>query len=212
MSFTFTPPPPPGMATLISPNGNITDTRPEYRWNQVAGAEWYYLWVNAPSGNGFIKQWHLASNVCTSGICSVTPDVNLSPGNHTWWIRTWNAGGYGPWSAAMSFSLPVPLPPDAAILVSPNGNAGSLPTYSWNQVFDSPTGDAATWYYLWVNTPSENGYIQQWYQAANVCNAGICSVTPNVTLGAGNYTWWIHSWNSAGYGPWSSSMTFSVTP
>ena len=42
----------------------------------------------------------------------------------------------------MNLSVPVPTPPGAATLVSPNGNIGTKfnPTYTWNKV------SAAEWY------------------------------------------------------------------
>jgi hypothetical protein len=29
-------------------------------------------------------------------------------------------------------------------------------------------------------------------------------------LTSGNYRWWIQTWNTGGYGPWSSLMNFSL--
>jgi hypothetical protein len=102
----------------------------------------------------------------------------------------------------MSFS---PTPPGKATLVSPNGNIGTNnPTYRWNAV------SGATWYYLWVDGPSGN-VIQKWYTAAEAnCTNTTCSVT-NATpgLAAGSHTWWIQTWNEAGYGPWSTGMGFA---
>jgi hypothetical protein len=96
-------------ATLVSPNGAIANHTPSFTWNKVAGATWYYLWVNGPSGN-VIQQWYPASNtaVCpvAGSTCSVTSPVTLGSGSHTWWIQTYNDGAYGPWSTGMGFSLP----------------------------------------------------------------------------------------------------------
>jgi len=112
----------------------------------------------------------------------------------------------------MSFSLPIPKPPVAATLVSPSGSiTNTTPAYTWNAVLDSAQGDAATWYYLWVDGPSGN-VIKQWYQASAVCSGATCSVTPIVALGSGNHTWWIQTWNATGYGPWSSGMDFTFSP
>jgi hypothetical protein len=196
---------PPGAATLVSPSGSITDTTPAFTWNKVNAATWYYLWVNGPSGN-VIKQWYETSAVCGAGTCSVTPATTLGGGAHTWWIQTWNTDGYGPWSTSMDFSLPTIPPPGAATPVSPTGNiTDTTPAYTWNKVSD------ATWYYLWVDDSSGN-VIKQWFETSTVCGASSCSVTPATTLGGGAHTFWIQTWNSAGYGPWSSSMNFSVGP
>lgn len=211
MSFSTTIPTAPGAATLVSPNGAITDNNPTYTWNQVSGATYYYLYVNGPSGN-VIKNWYTSAQAsCSGGTCSVTPATELGGGNHTWWIQTYNSAGYGPWSSAMTFSLPVPTPPGAATLISPSGSIStSTPTYTWNEVLAEGTAEsAATWYYLWVNGPSGNE-IKQWYQASAICSGGTCSVTPSTSLAPGSHTWWVQTYNAAGYGPWSTGMTFST--
>jgi hypothetical protein len=211
----------PGAPTLISPSGSSLAYAPTYTWNEViaeggnaeSAATWYYLWVNGPNGN-LIKQWYEAEAVCSGGICSVTPGITLGGGTHIWWVRTWNSAGYGPWSAEMSFSLPIPTAPGAATLISPSGLIGTqTPIYTWNEVASKTTdGDpesAATWYYLWVDGPNGN-VIKRWYQALEICDAGICALNPAISLEDGEYTWWVRTWNSAGYGLWSESMTFTV--
>ncbi len=102
----FTPSTPPGIATLYSPSGTITDSTPTYTWNAVANSTWYYLWVNDSTGNR-IKTWYTAASAgCASGTgtCSVTPGTTLATGNATWWIQTWNSYGSGPWSSPMFFN------------------------------------------------------------------------------------------------------------
>jgi hypothetical protein len=195
----------PGPASLVSPSGTISDTTPTYTWNRVSSASWYYLLVNGPSGN-VIKQWYQASAVCSNNTCSLTPAKNLSSGAHSWWIRTWNSDGYGPWSRGLNFNVSTTTAPGVASLVSPSGTiSDTTPTYTWNRV------SAATWYYLWVNGPSGN-VIKQWYQASAVCSNSTCSLTPATTLRSGAHTWWIQTWNAGGYGRWSSGKNFTVSP
>lgn len=195
----------PVAPTVISPSGSTTHYNPPYTWNETLAeatdGTWYYLWVEGPSGT-MIKQWYEASTICDAGACSVTPDINLSAGNYTFWVRGWNPAGYGPWSNGMNFNV---LLSERTTLVSPTGSTGNnTPTYTWNEV------SSATWYYLWVNGPSGN-VIKQWYSSAEAnCNGTTCSVTPAVTLNSGTHTWWIQTWNSAGYGPWSEALNFSV--
>jgi hypothetical protein len=137
----------------------------------------------------------------------VTPATSLAFGAAQWWIQTWNDSGYGPWSDAMSFTVSGGAP-GAATLISPSGAISTKsPTYTWNAVSSS------TWYLLWVNDAASNAKIQQWYTAAQAgCGSGggTCSVTPSVTLASGATQWWIQTWNSAGYGPWSTAMSFTV--
>jgi hypothetical protein len=193
--------------TLISPSGSTTYYYPTYTWNETladaSDGTWYYLWVEGPSGN-IIKQWYEASTICDAGVCSVTPNINLSAGNYTFWVQGWNPAGYGPWSNGVNFNV---LLPDPTTLISPAGDiVSSAPAYTWNEV------PGVTWYYLWVNDPSGN-VLKHWYTSAQAsCNGSSCSITPDITLNGGAHTWWIQTWNNAGYGPWSTGMTFSVSP
>src|SRR6266511_2593649 len=100
--------------------------------------------------------------------------------------------------------------PVGATLVSPSGSIlTNKSTYNWNAVFDT------TWYYLWVSRVNGDGSLTtvhtKWYTSAEACVAGTCSITPDVALSAGNYRWWIETWNESGYGPWSSGMDFAPT-
>jgi hypothetical protein len=107
----------------------------------------------------------------------------------------------------MNFSVAAP---GAATLISPSGiTIIPTPAYTWNAVSGS------TWYYLWVNRINGDGsqtiIHTKWYTSAEACTGGSCSVVPaGVTLTSGNYRWWIQTWNDAGYGPWSSSLDFSL--
>jgi hypothetical protein len=196
----------PTAATLISPTGKISTNTPTYTWNAVYGTAQYLLWVNDSTGN-VINKWYTASQAgCSSGIgtCSVTPNVPLALGDAKWWILSWNSIGYGPWSDRMDFTA---APPDKAIPISPIGKISTNPpTYIWNPVSNS------TWYYLWVND-STRTRIRDWYKASDAncaSGTGTCSVTPNICLANGDGSWWIQTWNSIGYGPWSDRMDFTL--
>lgn len=92
--------------------------------------------------------------------------------------------------------------PGAATLVSPTGTTSAAsPTFTWNRV----TG--ATWYYVWVDTAAGASAIREWVTDAAVCSGTTCSVSR--PLAVGSYSWWIQTWNSSGYGPWSSSLSFN---
>ena len=190
----------PGKATLSSPTGTINEETPTYQWNAVNSSTWYYLWINDANGL-FFKKWY--SDVCHDGTCQVKPTKRLVNGHYTWWIQTWNERGYGPWSAAMAFTVSgVASPPSTATLLSPKGTiTENNPTYTWNPV------DSSVWYYLWIN--DANGlFFKKWY--SDVCHDGTCQVKPTKRLVNGYYTWWIQTWNERGYGPWSKGMSFGV--
>ena len=106
LSFTAPGSGPPLAATLMYPNGVITDSTPTYTWNAVPTATWYYLWVTDASGIA-VQNWYSAGAAgCAggTGTCSVTPGTAVT-GSVTWWVQTWNSSGYGPWSAGMPFRV-----------------------------------------------------------------------------------------------------------
>jgi alpha-tubulin suppressor-like RCC1 family protein len=110
-----------------------------------------------------------------------------------------SGGGYGP-RVVRADDLP-----SAPTLVAPNGaGTSATPSYLWN------AQASATDYYLWVNDSSGTPVVQQWFSAASVCTGATCSATPTTTLQAGWHTWWVEARNSAGAGPWSSAMSFTV--
>jgi hypothetical protein len=109
----------------------------------------------------------------------------------------------------MAFSTTMPTIPGAAILTSPTSDIGT--DYSPDFVWDVPlSGTAPSWYRLYVNGPS-GMVLDQWYQASAVCSGESCTVASPVTLGGGNHTWYVQTYNSAGLGPWSDGMAFSTT-
>ena len=98
----------PAATTLESPAGNIKTANPAYTWNAVSNATWYYLWVNDFTGTP-IKTWYSSTQSgCASGTgtCSITPSQTIygpSQWPGTWWVRSWNANGNGPWSDSLRF-------------------------------------------------------------------------------------------------------------
>jgi hypothetical protein len=203
--MAFTVGPEPGKAVLVSPSG-AAGLKPTYTWNAVLNSTWYYLYVNDSMGKRIDKWYTAAQTGCSSGtgVCEVKPDTALALGAGKWWIQTWNEVGYGPWSDGIDIT--VADIPDKAILISPEGDIGSQPTYTWNAV------SKATWYYLWVND-STGKRIDKWYTASEVgcpSGTGACSVKPDTVLALGGGKWWIQTWNTAGYGPWSDGMEFVV--
>ena len=203
----------PHASRLREPVGSINDSTPVYSWYAVPGASQYLLWVNDSTGN-VINKWYTAQEASCSnesscdssyGICSITPTKQLASGNATWWIQSWNSHGVGPFSSAMNFNVGGPPPPTT--LISPNSTiTDTTPTYTWEAV---PT---STWYYLWVNDSTGN-VIKTWYTASQAncaSGTGVCSITPSTVLANGSGIWWVQTWNSHGYGPWSEPFNFNV--
>jgi hypothetical protein len=190
----------------------VTDTTPNYEWQPTERAASYTLKVADNSGNVLIEQSYTASDVnCTSGVCSVTPVIELPFDLIHWWITPENATGKGVLSEKAIFSVaPVPFVPDASTLISPKDViSASTPTYKWNAV------EISSWYLLLVRDGSRNTIINKWYKAADAnCQSGSgeCSVTPGISITQNPVEWWVQTWNHAGYGEWSESKVFQVFP
>jgi hypothetical protein len=208
-SFTAPHAQTPGPATPDSPFGETTDTTPTYTWNAVPGATWYQLYVNDSTGDK-IQEWYPAADLgCPdgSGTCSVTPPIELILAPWQWWVQTYNRAGFGPWSVEKSFTIPIP---PAVTQIWPSGViTDTTPAYIWNAV------SGATWYQLYVNDSSGNK-IQKWFTASEVgceTGTGTCSVKLPTALAAGLGQWWIQTYSSGGFGPWSLlGRSFTLSP
>jgi hypothetical protein len=131
----------PGQATLISPNGTITDNTPTYTWNAVATASFYFLQVNDSAANP-TYQWYPADEAnCGDGTreCSVTPETELADGTYNWRIQAWNEFGIGPWSDPLYFSVDTtgPDPSEIKVILDENGNVRRIENLP---VLDENTG------------------------------------------------------------------------
>ncbi|HSB72862.1 MAG TPA: hypothetical protein VLT62_26350 [Candidatus Methylomirabilis sp.] len=100
------------------------------------------------------------------------------------------------------------LTPGAATPVGPSGTiTDPTPTYTWSAVSDAAD------YCLKVDDGSGAGKIETWYTAAEAgCGGGTgnCSVTPATALALGAGQWRVQTRNSAGVGPWSAGLSFTV--
>jgi hypothetical protein len=98
-------------------------------------------------------------------------------------------------------------PPAAATLVAPSGVIpnGSV-TFTWQ------AADGATFYYLQVNDATASPRFTLWYPAGQACPANSATCSVNLTTGwaDGAAIWWIQTWNTDGFGPWSAGMRFAV--
>jgi hypothetical protein len=94
----------PLRASLVSPSGSGIINPVTYRWKKVTNATWYQLQVKR-SDTVLFDMWLTSAEVCPDSYCSITPATSLSPGSHSWRIRTRNDAGDGSWSSSKSFSV-----------------------------------------------------------------------------------------------------------
>ncbi|NDJ61910.1 MAG: S8 family serine peptidase [Chloroflexi bacterium] len=198
----------PETSQLIAPTGDITDTTPEYSWNEAEGAERYLLWISGPSGNLVLADWHDHQNVCdTNGTCSFTPATIHDGGPHRWWIQSWHSEAlFAAWSDEGNFTIT--NPPATVDLIAPLGQIpDTQPTFSWEHT------PGTEWYLLWVSGPNGTEILPgQWYEQSTICAGDVCQVDPGLNLGFGDYNWWVLSWSSWGdFGAWSDAGLFTVT-
>jgi hypothetical protein len=103
-------------------------------------------------------------------------------------------------------------PPPAPVQISPTGtllNMGLKPTYRWNAV----TG--ATTYAILVYDLATSAQVINQTVPSTVCIGTNCAVVLSTTLiNGGQYGWYVAAYNAAGWGAWSSGLSFliAVTP
>jgi hypothetical protein len=104
-----------------------------------------------------------------------------------------------------------------ANLLAPSGTVQTyIPKFSWNPVAN------ATRYRLLVGIAPAAGttvdalpdgkaiLLYEWYNAANICNASVCAVTPAVNFSNGNHYWMVQAHNASGWGQWNDARDFTL--
>lgn len=88
--------------TLIAPGDGYQSSTPTYQWTPVDGAQSYTLRVG---GSTNVDETY-GPEVCTSGICTVTPGTSLESGGYNWWVYATNEAGAGNSSVTRQFAVP----------------------------------------------------------------------------------------------------------
>lgn len=182
-----------GSVDLLSPqNGaTVSSNPPTLEWSSVAGAEWYWLAVRLNDVPLF-DTWTQSTRY--------THTSELPSGDYTWYVATWGpATGISTFYGPSAFEVPGDDPPGAVSLSSPANGA------------NFPEGDTVS--FAW--TSAEN---VEYYRLYVECNGVACMdewtdrtyFYPSQTFSAGSYQWWVQTWNSAGFGDWSSGRSFTV--
>ena len=97
------PVPPAGRAILLSPeNEKFSESlNPTFRWLSVGGATRYEVaWSEEPN----VSQAHSIVSLKTEAAVPVEKPLRLGV-NYYWRVRGGNEGGWGPWSAIISFRV-----------------------------------------------------------------------------------------------------------
>ena len=203
------PLPPPGPTTPLSPSGITSTTTPAFSWSAVPFASYYSISVTDADPASPTVAWYTPVQAgCASGTgtCSVAAPRALYPGLVSWRALTWNAAGYGPWSATQTAVVEVPDPSvPTPVPGAPMGSiATRTPTYTWSPVA------SATWYQLSV-TDALGTVREFWAAPAAACASSPCAFTPNDVLALGPAQWMMRAWRVSGAGAWSASVGFETT-
>jgi hypothetical protein len=92
---------------LIGPSGAQTTNKPPFRWNPVAGATKYRLYVyklTAPVG--YVLTPYVLPAACTATTCTYTPTTTLAKASYKFMVETYNTTGKSGPSAWMNFTVP----------------------------------------------------------------------------------------------------------
>ena len=93
---------------LLTPSGASRVPHPNYRWNAVANADHYYLYVRTVAGRVILDHDYSAQELgCATGggACAITPATALTPGDYTWLVLAANRVGYSAWSMEKPFTV-----------------------------------------------------------------------------------------------------------
>gem|GEM_PF-789037 len=209
-TFTISPTQPPVLKSPVStetvPAEIGINYNPTYEWYPVGSATHYRLYVKT-GRTVILNKWYSAASLCNKvddfgkTYCSYLSPT-LKGATYTWQVQAKGPAGYSAWSATYFITDPQTAPLGTT-LGDPSGSIDTqTPTYAWSKV------DMATSYRVYVKGPA-GAVLDRWVRAVDNCSGAACSLTDGPTLESGNYTWWVQTYNAAGYGPWIKG-TFTV--
>jgi probable HAF family extracellular repeat protein len=206
--FVLTPDPHPSLVSLtatpdtVAPGGSI-----EVCWAAPSDhypTDWVGLFaVGAADGLHLVRQYTDPTGQETSGCLEfIAPTTE---GTYEW--RYFAQNTYRHVATSNAVHVRAVVRPGVVRLVSPSGSlTDTTPPYIWWAL------SAASRYEIVVRDRTGVRIRQQYSPQSAGCADGqyACAVTPNVTLAAGGGRWQVRAHNTAGAGPWSPLMPFTV--
>ncbi|MBL8297341.1 MAG: hypothetical protein JNN30_03235 [Rhodanobacteraceae bacterium] len=97
----------PGIASPISPYGQVLTSTPTYRWETGHHASSYRLTVRRrPEDQLVFENIYVAAAACNATDCEVTPSQSLPAGSYYFEVQSMNAAGNAPPGPSSSFAVP----------------------------------------------------------------------------------------------------------
>jgi len=185
-----------GIPVPLSPTGIVSETRqPEFLWSDPVNAGSGYCLRLFRNGAQYRTVW-----LDSGG--NWVPERELPAGNYRWWIRTWNAQGYGQWSRPAEFVIPA-RPPEGVVPLAPQGEVqGGTVSYRWQ------ADPGATRYQLRI-VARKRPWQTLWVESTATVGDEV-SLELSGHVSGNSYTWWVRGWNADGFGPWSEPLSFTV--
>lgn len=175
------------------------NTIAEIDWIAAQASSSYHFWHNSLAhGNNENDVQQVVNHIYTNYGAGGTDEAWIAPSDqiYSYLIVRDNA------TITQVDSLP--NPPGEVTQLAPQGNvANNTLTFEWEV---EPTATEYTLVVYRVTPGPGEVVFNQDYQAADVCGATECSVTPTaaeLSLVAGDYTWLVRAANADGTGPWS---------
>ena len=192
----------PAVPTLVAPLDEIDTATPTFLWQPSEYATRYRLQVyDRVSKQTVHLQTHEATEVCTGNSCSLTPDIDLNAGNnHFWRVRAFGSAGWSAWSTVTRIDFPAPVPVIPTLVAPLDEIDTATPTFIWQ------SSEHATRYRVQVydRVAGQTVYLQN-HEVTEVCIGNSCSLTPAITLNAGNNHFWrVRAYSSGGWSAWSA--------
>jgi photosystem II stability/assembly factor-like uncharacterized protein len=190
----------PETVTLVSPSEGLvlsTDSV-QLRWN-MATPDIDRYWAEYSTDSTF------AISTIDSTLADTSVTINGLSDNSTyyWRVRAHNSSGYGPFSETRSFSVDIPTPSPSAVVLLLPGNAAVISSDSTELRWNTATPEIDR-YWAEYSTDSLFGISTIDSTLADT------SVTINGLSDNSTYYWRVRAHNSAGYGPFSETRSFSV--
>ena len=185
--------PPPSAPELSSPTDGSSscNRRPQFQWQQVAGAEQYRIRISHGDTSSTVIQTDVEET-------SYTPSTDLAPGTYFWLVRAYDGCGWSSWSAEWWFTILSP-PPAPALTLPADGTSSCDPTpgLQWQPVA------GATEYQVRITDGDPSSIVMETELEGT-------RYTPASALEPGSYFWRVRARDDCGWGNWSETWCFAV--